>query len=192
MQEGSEKIKSGSELKECPEDLSLNNTIFLFEEEFAVTDAQDPRPAMLTGEILGFNETGCIGLLYLDPEKQVAAMGHLFNKERLEDYSRDMIGAIRSKTSTTNRLKGFIVRPQITEALLAQIQKIESENLQSGILESGFQFISERSVVFDTRTSSFLKPTPKLFPGGHPSDRPYGKNRYDPQTGKPRWAKAYP
>lgn len=163
--------KFGREFKEANGRISIDNTVFVLEREYGITNAEDERPILMTAGILGYGNVGCIGILFYDPNSRVGTLVHLVQNHRFSQTVDEVLKHLSMHKG--RRFFGYIIRPTENPEISDQIRETERILLENQTLIQPFEQIPVQTVVFDTRDGSFYQRPDDLYV---PSieRRPYG------------------
>jgi len=153
-------------VKEDNGQISVDNTVFVLEREYAITNANNGRPVLMTAGILR-----CNGILFYDSSKKLGSLIHLLNPERFVQTTNEVLDHM--KRYDGRRFQGYIVRCTEDQTIEQQLKETEGRLFEEGLLIKPFELFPEQTVVFDTRDGQFSKRPSGLY---LPSieDRPYG------------------
>jgi len=138
------------------------NTVFILENEYAITHVHDKKHILLTDGISGYEEMCCIGTLLYDPFSTVGSLVHLLDNEKFSSTVDEVIKHM--KIYGGRRFVGFIVRLTENPLIKNQIQETQEKLLKNRTLIKPFSQIEEQTVVFDTKDAKFYKRPSDLYP----------------------------
>jgi hypothetical protein len=176
---------------EAPENIDYEDVAWLGEREFGVTSPKRDRPVLRTRGV-GHGHGYCTGFALYDRNRDVGAMAHVHSSgndvfdERLNDVIDGM--GVSSDSELDFVYIGEIIVNETRDDIEQFLEKIDDEDKLSSVSR-----IDDLKCVLDTRNRKFYTESDHLLSYDESwRDRPYGSNRYDPETGLPRWSQAYP
>ena len=169
-------------------------TADVLEFEYAITSPKVKRCILRTDGVGYCESFACTGVAIYDNYNRIGALAHIFihDNKRFYELFEEIIESMNS--AGAHFVQMTYIGKYLVEDLKKGLFSSHAELKRKGKITGNFQHLPLTGAAMDTQDGSFycLPQQPLSLPFSHPSERGYGFNRYNPETGRPQWSRAYP